>query len=82
MNVFKKLQAAMFPPTHLHFCGFLISEEDGAPEDSIFHLVNESLISPALQLGTHCPVWDLAPLVWQSDLALSFRQLVHALMEE
>lgn len=46
MSLKNKLQAAMFPPTRLHFRGFLISGEDGAPKDSVFQLVNESLISP------------------------------------
>lgn len=68
----------MFPPTHLHLNVFFKSGNDRASKDIIPFRAGESLTSPALQLETRRPAWDLAPLLWQSELA----QLVHGLMKE
>ena len=47
---------------------------------SFFRLVNH-VTSTTFQ-DMHCPDWGLVPLVWQSELALYFRQLARGLMKE
>lgn len=68
----------MFPPTHLHLSVFLKSGDNGTSKDIFVFRAGESLTHPALQLGTHCPAWDLASFFGLAvRVGSAFRQLVH-----